>query len=360
MRKRLSTYSRLDFLKFLTTAVGGLTISPALGKNFISRKQGDVLLEPPVAIASGFNGERAVQKAVEIMQNGGEVLDGIIQGVNIQEADPDDMSVGYGGLPNEHGVVQLDAAVMHGPSHTAGSVGAIENIKHPSSVAKLVMERTDHVLLVGDGAKRFAKLHGFKEENLLTDRARENWLKWKENLSDDDDYIPAYDPENSSFGSDLNEYQIHYGTIHCSGMDAQRNLSSVTTTSGLSYKIPGRVGDSPIIGAGLYTDNEVGSAGSTGRGEENLKNLSAFFIVERMRMGDSPEEACLAACQRIADHARVPRLLGEDGDPNFNVRFYAINKEGRVGGAELRRTNRQMVAANPQGLHWIDMAYLLS
>ena len=199
---------------------------------------------------------------------------------------------------------------MHGPTHNAGGVAALRNIRNPSKVARLVMERTDHVLLVGEGAQRFALRHGFKEENLLTDEAREIWLKWRENLSDKDDWFPG-DHESE------NQVQCHIqritGTINCNGLDLSGNLSGVTTTSGLAYKIPGRVGDSPIIGAGLYVDNEVGACGSTGRGEENLKNLSSFMVVEYMRMGKSPEEACLAVCKRIVDHANAQVLKDKTG-----------------------------------------------
>ncbi len=350
---------RRDFLKQLTAAVGGASLSPAIVQDALSRSPSTETLEPPVAIASGFNGERPVQRAVEQMQGGSDVLDSIIEGVNIQEADPDDMTVGYGGIPNENGVVQLDAGVMDGRTHRSGAVGVLENIMHPSKVAKLVMERTDHVVLVGEGANRFARMHGFEEQDLLTDQARERWLEWKETISNDDNYFPPEDEESRETGARLFEMGRHYGTIHCSGMDAQQNLASVTTTSGLFFKIPGRVADSPLTGAGYYTDNEVGAAGSTGRGEANLQNLSCFLIVERMRMGDSPTEACLEACRRIANHTKISRLQDENGDPNFNVRFYALRKDGEVGGAELRRSNAQMVAADANGFHTIDLAYLI-
>lgn len=350
--------SRREFLKKLTTAAGGTALTPALVSKSFTKTTSDRSFEPPLALASGFNGEPAVKKAVEIMQNGGDVLDGIIRGVNIQEEDPDDMTVGYGGVPNEKGVVQLDAAVMDGRTHESGSVGALENIMHPSRVARLVMERTDHSLLVGEGALRFARMHGFKEENLLTDRARERWLEWKETLSDDDNYFPSENPDDQT-GSLWEEFESHHGTIHCSGLDANGGICSVTTTSGLFYKMPGRVGDSPITGAGLFADTTVGAAGSTGRGEANLQNLSSFLIVERMRMGDSPEEACLKACERIAENTKISRLLNDKGEPNFNVRFYALNRDGHVGGAELRRSNGSMKVADRSGVHTIELAYLL-
>ncbi len=292
----------------------------------------------PLVISSG-NGLPATAKAMEMIRNGADVLDAVISGVNIVENDPDDMSVGYGGLPNEEGVVELDACCMHGPTHNAGSVASIRHIKNPSSVAKLVMERTDHVLLVGKGALSFAKAHGFTEENLLTDKARKYWLRYKEKLSDKDDWLSDDDrKELSDNGLEVikkGQKKRITGTISCLGIDNNGDISGVTTTSGLFYKIPGRVGDSPIIGAGLYVDNEVGACGSTGRGEENLKNLSSFMAVEYMRQGKSPEEACLAVCKRIVDHAGHPSLKNKDGTPNFNVTFYALNKKGEYGSASI-------------------------
>ena len=274
----------------------------------------------PLVISSG-NGERATARAMEMILNGNDALDAVIEGVNIVEDDPDDTSVGLGGLPNEDGIVELDACCMHGPTHNAGAVAALRNIKNPSKVARLVMERTDHVLIVGEGALRFAKAHGFKEEDLLTDKSRKIWLNWKENLNKDDDWFPPDTQGN-------NKIKKTTGTITCCAIDLAGNISGVTTTSGLSFKIPGRVGDSPIIGAGLYIDNEIGACGSTGRGEENLKNLTCMLTVEFMRLGDSPEEACLKACKRIVKHANIKSLINDDGKPNFNVTFYAINKKG--------------------------------
>lgn len=287
-----------------------------------------------VVVASG-NGIMATQKAMEMITNGADALDAVIAGVNIVENDPNDMTVGYGGLPNADGIVELDASVMHGPTHRCGAVAALRNIKNPSSVAKVVMERTDHVLLVGDGALQFARMHGFKEENLLTDAAREMWVKWKENISTEDDFLPPHTSEDKDIGSKLHEVMQTYGTINCLGKDSKGNISGVTTTSGLAWKIPGRVGDSPIIGAGLYVDNEVGGAGSTGRGEANLANCSSVMIVEFMRQGKSPEEACLMACQRIVDHTKMKRLLNDEGKPKFNVTFYALNKRGEYGSAAI-------------------------
>jgi N4-(beta-N-acetylglucosaminyl)-L-asparaginase len=288
----------------------------------------------PVVIASA-NGMDAITKAMEIIQGGGDCLEAVIAGVNLVEDDPEDISVGYGGLPNEDGVIELDSSVMYGPTHRAGAVAALRNIKNPSKVARLVMERTDHVLIVGVGALRFAKAHGFREENLLTDKTREIWLKWKEKLSDRDDWIPAPEEDEQDTGVLLPEPVLEYGTINCDALDLSGNVAGVTTTSGLSFKIPGRVGDSPIIGAGLYVDNEVGASGSTGRGEANLINCNCVMVVEYMRDGKSPEEACLKACKRVVEHNRLPRLKDADGRPNFNVKFYAINTRGEFAGAAI-------------------------
>ena len=311
----------------------------------------------PLVIASA-NGAGCATEAMRHIQEGADALDAAIAGVNLVEADPNDTSVGYGGLPNADGVVQLDAAVMHGPTGRAGAVAALEGVMLPSKVARMVLQRTDHVLLVADGAQAFARMHGFPIQNLLTDRAREMWVRWRENLSNRDDYLPPHDPQDQDIGGVFRRSYDHWGTIHCSAMDLAGNISSVTTTSGLAFKIPGRVGDSPIIGAGLYCDNDVGAAGSTGRGEANLENLASFLIVERMRAGDSPQDACLYACQRIADHTRLRRLQTDRGEPAFNVSFYAFNREGQVGGARIRGADGSMVVADAKGTRTVELAYL--
>lgn len=326
--------NRRDFLKTATLASLGMPFLPLL-KPAMASTGGRVKPAHPVVVSSA-NGEKAVKKAMALLQEGADPLDAVVAGVNLVEDDPDDISVGYGGLPNEDGVVQLDASVMHGPTHNAGAVAALEYIKNPSKVAKLVMERTDHVLLVGKGALEFALANGFKKENLLTEKARQIWLYWKGIHSDMDDWFP---PSLEELDEDVRNFVQRYfdvhGTINCCAVDANGNLAGVTTTSGLFFKIPGRVGDSPIIGAGLYVDNDVGAAGSTGRGEANLKNLSSFMVVEYMRMGKSPTQACLEVCKRIVEHTRLPELLSDDGKPNFNVKFYAVNKKGEFGAGAI-------------------------
>jgi len=351
--------NRRDFLK--NTAVAGvaaalLPTSKVSGDGRESAKSRHAAASP-VVIASA-NGDKAVERAYQLIMEGQDALDAVVAGVNIVEDDPNDNSVGYGGLPNADGIVELDSSVMHGPTCRAGAVAALRGIKNPSKVAKLVLERTDHVLLVGEGAQRFAVMHGFPIENLLTESSREMWVRWKETHSNTDDYLPPHSPDDRDIGANIGEFYRHWGTINCDAIDLQGNISGVTTTSGLSWKIPGRVGDSPIIGAGLYVDNEYGAAGSTGRGEANLESLCSFLIVERMRLGDKPEQACLHVCERIAEHTRLARLLDDEGRPNFNVKFYALNKAGEVGGAEILSTGGDMSVCDEGGVRRLKLAYL--
>jgi N4-(beta-N-acetylglucosaminyl)-L-asparaginase len=271
-----------------------------------------------------------VQSAWEILAGGGSALDAVEVGANIIELDPDDHSVGYGGLPNSDGVVQLDASIMDGRTYNAGSVASLENIVHASSVARLVMERTDHVMLVGPGALAFAKSFGMEEEDLLTEEAREIWVRWRERLSEDDVWgtaahlrgtdIPGA-PAPLEYGGESD-----YGTTNVLAVDANGDIAGITTTSGWSWKIPGRVGDSPIIGAGLYVDNSVGAAGATGRGEDVIKSCASYYIVMRMREGRSPQEACEDAIEMIVDRYRA---IGSDFVPG--EKFVAINKAGEYG-----------------------------
>lgn len=309
----------------------------------------------PVVVSSA-NGLKTVEKAMELLRSGADPLDAAIEGVAIVEADPEDHTVGYGGIPNEEGVVELDAAVMHGPTHGGGAVASLRNIMHPAAVARLVMKRTDHCLLVGEGALKFARAHGIPEINLLTEEAREIWLHWKETNGKDSDWIA---PPNDELSPAVRKFFgiREHGTIHCSALDTHGNLGCVTTTSGLFYKIPGRVGDSPILGAGLFLDNEVGSAGSTGRGEANLLNLSSHTIVEAMRRGLAPKDAVIEACKRIAATNRNPRLRDGKGRPNFQVKFYCVAKDGRYAGASLW-AGAQMAVHDGESARLVDCAPL--
>jgi N4-(beta-N-acetylglucosaminyl)-L-asparaginase len=322
----MSEYSRRDFLK----KGAGLGAAALLARGSLRSGVRTAPAGGLLRVVSSGNGIRATEKAMEILKAGRDPLDAVVAGVNIIEDDPDDMSVGYGGLPNAEGFVELDASVMYGPTHAAGAVAALRNIKNPSRVARLVMEKTPHVLLVGEGALRFALAQGFKEENLLTDKAREAWLQWKRERGAPGSWPPP--AESGHAGS--TEATPTYGTINCIALDGGERLAGVTTTSGLSYKLPGRVGDSPIIGAGLYVDNEIGAAGSTGLGEANLRTCASFRVVEFMGRGLSPEEACLRTCEMVVRKTRLdPRLCRPDGKPNYGLHFYALNKKGEFGAA---------------------------
>lgn len=336
--------SRRDFLGASAGLAAGAALVPGSTGGFPAvhtRPQGR-----NVAVASA-NGIRGVARAGSLMDQGLDTLDAAIEGVKIQELDPTDSSVGYGGLPNENGVVQLDASCMHGPSRRAGAVGALEGIKTPSVVAKYVLLYTNHIMLVGQGAKEFALSYGFKEENLLTDESRQTWLAWRANRGPDDDWLDV----------DRNEEMVvrPTGTINMNTVNVAGDVSSVTTTSGLAWKIPGRVGDSPIIGAGQYTDNDVGAAGSTGRGESNIQVCGAFLTVEFMRRGMSPTDACLETLRRVIATSE-PRLLDERGRPRFGLSFYAVNKRGEFGGAAM--TPSRFAAFDGREAAHHDSAYL--
>jgi N4-(beta-N-acetylglucosaminyl)-L-asparaginase len=313
-----------------------------------------------VAIASR-NGLEAVRRAYDELQAGADPVDAAVAGVNLVELDPKDYTVGYGGLPNFDGVVQLDAAVMHGPSAKAGAVAALEGVKTPSQVARLVMQRTDHVLLVGEGARRFATMHGFPNENLLTDFSRKVWLFWRENLSGKDDWVEPpleeLDPEVREFFERNRDMLRPTGTIHLSALSPAGDLGCCTTTSGLFFKIPGRVGDSPLISAGLYCDNEVGSAGGTGRGEAAILSGAAHTAVEFMRQGQQPEAALLKTLERVVQLNRDPHLKHADGRPNFNLRLYAVNKAGAYSSAAIWSGGRFAVC-DAGGARLEEQAYL--
>lgn len=313
----------------------------------------------PVMISSA-NGVQALQKGMDILKRGGDTLDAAVAAVTIVEDDPNDDSVGYGGLPNEEGEVELDASVMHGPTRRAGSVASVRRIKNVAKLAKTVMERTNHVMIVGDGARRFAVAQGFEEMNLLTEHSRKIWLAWKASTSFN--WRPGIDsPEwngktaaRGKSSLDSEEFRERLadicgrdeslmaralkvikdpptGTINCLAVNEKGEISGTTTTSGLSWKIPGRVGDSPLIGAGLYVDGDVGGAGSTGKGEENIKISGGHTIVEMMRKGMSPTNACLEALHRVArNYNNDKKKLG-----TFHIYFYALNKDGVYGSASL-------------------------
>jgi N4-(beta-N-acetylglucosaminyl)-L-asparaginase len=342
----MSDISRRDFVVTGAMAGAALTVPPSIG---FSAPAVIVRRARPVVVASS-NGNRSkdqagktcVHKAFEMITGGGDVLDALIAGVNIVELDPEDTSVGYGGLPNADGVVQLDSSCMHGPKKRAGAVAALEGVRTPSLVAKTVMEMTDHHLIVGKDAQTFARQMGFTiEDDLNTERSRRSWLEWKRRI-DPSHYLDPTKRGEAGLEAGLSmvrdgliDPEHFWGTINCDGVNANGDVCGVTTTSGLAWKIPGRVGDSPILGAGLYVDNDVGAAGSTGRGEANLYGLCSFLIVENMRRGMAPKDAGLEACRRVQKNTIEKRLLNTRGMPNFGLTFYIVNKAGDYAGVAL-------------------------
>ncbi|MEX2178973.1 MAG: N(4)-(beta-N-acetylglucosaminyl)-L-asparaginase [Gemmatimonadaceae bacterium] len=358
--------SRRQFLEASAAAAAGLAI-PRLTSAMPMVAVRDRAPEArgagrPVVVASAngnrsrnADGKTGVQLAHEMMLRGSDPLDAAMAGVNIVELDPTDQSVGVGGLPNEAGVVQLDASCMHGPTKRAGAVACLEDIATPSLVAKAVMDHTDHIMLVGHHAKDFALRMGFTTQNLLTEESRQMWHRWRSRLNPNDNWLDiprdARSPDGGE-GGEVDQTQVWYdadgiartyGTINMCAVDARGDIGSVTTTSGLSWKVPGRTGDSPIIGAGQYCDNGVGAAGSTGRGEANIKVCGAFLAVEFMRQGKSPEQALIEVMQRVIAMTEA-RLLDDRGRPYFDLQFYAVAKDGRYAGASAFEGSRFAVA----------------
>jgi N4-(beta-N-acetylglucosaminyl)-L-asparaginase len=363
------TVSRRDFLT--TAVVGSLSLGlqgqpsqDQSGKEHPANKPdpNSPSGKRPIIVCA-HNGFNYLDDAYAFLAGGGDTLDAALRVVKGPEDDPNDTSVGLGGLPNEEGVVELDACCMHGPTRRAGSVGGVRNIKNVSLVSKAVMEHTGHVMLVGEGAERFAVAVGFPRENLLTDHSRKIWLLWKEYHSTEDWWGPGLaDPHwqppeikpqsdlmeerfrrleqraaDLGIAPELREEAIHKvlfpptGTIHCSALNEKGEISGCTTTSGLAYKLPGRVGDSPIIGGGCYTDEDVGSAGATGSGEENIKVAGAHTIVENMRHGMSPVDAGMDALKRI-----VRNYNNDMAKLRFvDMTYYILRKDGVYGGVSL-------------------------
>lgn len=356
---------RRDFLR----AGAAAGVAAASAKTVIAGAPAVIIRNVKPAVVASSNGnqfknggdETCVQRAFRLMTSGGaDVLDAIITGVNIVELDPLDDSVGYGGLPNADGVVQLDSSCMHGPQKRAGAVAALEGVRTPSLVAKAVLEMTDHHLLVGHGAQQFARTVGFKiEDDLNTEHSRKLWLEWKRRTDPSHYLDPAKRAEVwrreglKMMKEGLIREEHFYGTINCDAVNAKGEVCGVTTTSGLAWKIPGRVGDSPILGAGLYVDGAVGAAGSTGRGEANLYNLCSFLIVEEMRRGKSPKDAGMEALRRIKSNTVEKRLLNRDGNPNFGINFYVLNARGEHAGVTMYEGAKYAVCteAGPQTLN---------
>ena len=324
-----SPLSRRTFVHHSLGLTAGGLLLPSLRWPGRTRRPAGVTTPLIVTSHSNDTGKQAMEVGWEVLASGGTAVDAVERATNVIEVDPEDMSVGYGGLPNEHGVVQLDASIMDGRTYNAGAVASIEGIKTPSSIARLVMERTDHVMIVGPAALEFAKSFGYEEEELLTEKARREWLKWREDRGDDDWGPPDHlrgRPEAEAFrpGPAVHEH----GTVNVLAVDANGDVAGITSTSGLSWKIPGRIGDSPIIGAGLYVDNDVGAAGATGRGEDVIKSCATYYIVMRMAAGRTPQQACEDALEMIR---RKYRNVNPDFMPG--EKFVAINKQGEIGAA---------------------------
>jgi N4-(beta-N-acetylglucosaminyl)-L-asparaginase len=334
---------------FVTTVSAGITAAatrPSFGQaaNVLTRRTVKPVVISDMSGARFKNGgtQTCVEKAFSMITSGSDVLDALIAGVNIPELDPEETGIGYGGLPNAEGIVQLDACCMHGPKKQAGGVAGIEGVRTPSRVAKAVMEQTDHHLLVGKGAQDFARSMGITiEADLNTEKSRQLWLEWKRRV-DPDHYLDPKKRGEVELQAGLQMVRdglipesSFWGTINCDGIGPNGDICGVTTTSGTAWKIPGRAGDSPILGAGLYVDNEIGVAGSTGRGEANLYNLTSFLIVESMRRGMHPKDAGLEGLRRIKANTVEKRLLNDKGEPAFNIRFFVLNKKGESAGVAM-------------------------
>jgi len=388
--------TRRDFLKTTSTSIaaaGPLATFAASAPS--DARSTEIWIQSSVkpVVISDYSGwefrnggkENAVERAFRLITEGKDVLDALIAGVNIPELDPLETGIGYGALPNADGIVELDSSCMHGPRKRAGAVASIQGVRTPSLVAKAVMDHTDHHLLVGDGARQFARVMGFTvEDDLNTENSRMLWREWKRRidpehwLDPDGDArkpIPKHqkDPgeaamlESRGVAAGLSMVRdgliregSFWGTINCDGIGPNGDICGVTTTSGLAWKIPGRTGDSPILGAGLYVDNEIGAAGSTGRGEANLYNLSSFLIVESMRRGLSPKDAGMEALKRIKANTIEKRLLNGKGNPNFNIRFFVLNKKGEYAGVSMYRAGEtQYAVCTENGARTLELEPLL-
>src|SRR5580765_1257294 len=351
--------NRRQFVQTTTAAAAAAAAVPATLFGQAPTMMTPKSVKPVVVSASNGNkyknggAKTCVETAFSMITGGADVLDAVVAGVEIVELDPEDSSVGYGGLPNAEGVVQLDSCCMHGPKKRAGGVAEIEGVRTPSKVAQMVMDLTDHHLLVGKGAQDFARSMGFKiEDDLNTEKSRTAWLEWKRRtdplhyLSPKDRGIAYHRVAMEMIADGWIDPDHYYGTINCDGINAKGEICGVTTTSGLSWKIPGRAGDSPILGAGLYVDGDVGAAGSTGRGEANLYNLSSYLIVEEMRRGAHPKDAAMTALKRVAKSTIEKRLLNSKGQPNFGLSFYCLNAKGDYAGVSMYESTYAVCTEN--------------
>ena len=326
---------RRNFIKNSGAAAAGLLAAKAMAAPNGQQRGLQAVVDPsksskPIVIAT-WDVPNATDKAWELLDGGSPALDAVMHGVMIEEADVNNQSVGLGGRPDRDGIVTLDACIMDKDSN-CGAVLCLQNITHPIAVARKVMEETPHVMLAGLGAEKFAYEQGFKKEELLTDKSKKDWLEWKKTSK----YQPVINIEN-------------HDTIGMLAIDKKGDIAGACTTSGMAYKISGRVGDSPIIGAGLYVDNEIGGATATGVGEEVVRTVGSFLIVELMRQGKSPQQACEEGVNRI--------IQKNKGKLNFQIGFIAINKKGETGayciqpGFSYRTYNEQGHMNTPSNSH---------
>ena len=357
-------FSRRDFIATAAATSAALTVDGLTPKVLAQEGKPQSSGGKKPIIISAANGFNYIERGFDVIRKGGDTLDAVIEVVRGPEEDPNDDSVGLGGLPNEECVVELDACCMHGPTRRAGAVAGVHNIMNVALLSKTVMEHTGHVMLVGEGAERFAYAHGFPKTNLLTDLSRKKWLLWKETMSNRDWWGPGLAdpnyklPDEQQSSAEYNEWRLQQmeklaaqlgiepeerlaairkvlnpptGTINCSALNEKGEMSSATTTSGLAWKIPGRAGDSPIIGAGCYCDQDIGAAGATGNGEENIKVCGAHTIVENMKHGMSPLEAGMDALKRIArNYNNDTRKL-----QYLDMQYYVLRKDGAYAGVTL-------------------------
>jgi N4-(beta-N-acetylglucosaminyl)-L-asparaginase len=328
--------TRRKFIKAVTLASAGFAVKNVVSQSQPTPKFIKSQSAKPIVLSTWKFGLKANEGAWEILNKNGRALDAVEAGVKITEADPTERSVGYGGRPDRDGKVTLDACIMD-ENANIGSVAFLEHIKHPISVARAVMEKTPHVMLVGEGAFQFALEQGFKKENLLVEESEKEWKEWLKKSQ----YKPIVNIEN-------------HDTIGMIAMDANGNLSGACTTSGMAYKMHGRVGDSPIIGAGLYVDNEVGAATATGHGEEVIRISGCHLVVELMRQGRTPFEACKEAVERVVKLAKLRNKNLQD----IQVGFIALNKNGEYG-SYCVQSGFSYAVQNADGNKLIDAGFYL-
>ena len=311
-----------------------------------------------VIVIASHNGKAAAAEAFNLLKRGNSALDACVDAATRVEDDPDELTVGYGGLPNAEGVVELDASVMDGATGRAGAIAGLRDVRHAAQVARRVMEVTNRVLIAGEGARQFAIGQGFPTEDMLTDTARTLWQAWLHERSDGDDYVLA---ANKPYGGNVKQWVSRRfnktgGTVHFAALDGNGNLAAATSSSGHAFKIPGRVGDAAVIGAGIYVDNDAGTCGSLGHGEATMQRSTSYFAVENMLAGMNPAEAGMRALERLAEKAPAS-LRDANGRVLPNVQLYLLNRDGEFAGSCLWGT-KQIAVTDESGTRLLDCASL--